>query len=77
MVAMTELQPCAMLAKGPPWTNAGLFSSVWTKLGLIAAATRAGGGWRTEGLPHKNAHALVHRRKTQAQAHAQAHAHHL
>ena len=38
---MTELQPWAMLAKGPPWTIAGLFSSVWTRLGRIAAEHRA------------------------------------
>ena len=33
MVAVTELQPWAMLANGPPWMNAGLFSRVCTRLG--------------------------------------------
>jgi len=36
-VAITELQPWAILAKGPPWTKAGLFSSVCTRLGCIAS----------------------------------------
>src|SRR5437773_432600 len=34
---MAELQPCAILAKGPPWTKAGLFSSVCTRLGSSAS----------------------------------------
>src|SRR6266849_1662644 len=38
---MTELQPCAMLANGPPWMKAGLFSSVWTRFGAIASFKRA------------------------------------
>ena len=37
MVAITELQPWAMLANGPPWMKAGLFSSVCTRLGLMAS----------------------------------------
>ena len=40
-VAVTLLQPCAMFAKGPPWTNAKLFSSVWTRLGLMASFSSA------------------------------------
>ena len=40
-VAMIELQPWAMLAKGPPWTNAGVPSSVCTKLGLSASLSSA------------------------------------
>ncbi len=40
-VAMMELQPCAMLAKGPPCTNAGVPSSVCTRLGLSASLSRA------------------------------------
>ncbi len=39
-VAMTELQPWAILAKGPPWTKAGLFSSVCTRFGCIASFNR-------------------------------------
>jgi hypothetical protein len=35
-VASTLLQPWAILAKGPPWINAGLFSNVCTRFGLIA-----------------------------------------
>ena len=35
-VASTLLQPWAMLANGPPWMNAGLFSSVCTRFGLMA-----------------------------------------
>ncbi len=37
LVAMTELQPWAMLAKGPPWTSAGTPSTVCTRLGIIAS----------------------------------------
>ena len=37
MVASTELQPCAMLANGPPWMKAGLFSSVCTRFGFSAS----------------------------------------
>ncbi len=36
-VAITELQPCAMLANGPPCTNAGEPSSVCTRLGASAS----------------------------------------
>ena len=36
-VALTLLQPCAIFANGPPWISAGVFSSVCTKLGLIAS----------------------------------------
>ena len=36
-VANIELQPWAILAKGPPWTRAGVPSIVWTKFGLIAS----------------------------------------
>ncbi len=35
--ASTELQPWAMLAKGPPWTKAGVCSSVCTRFGWIAS----------------------------------------
>ncbi len=38
----TELQPCAMLANGPPWTKAGLFSSVCTRFGCIASLQQHG-----------------------------------
>ena len=34
---MTELQPCAMLANGPPCTSAGEPSSVCTRLGATAS----------------------------------------
>ena len=37
LVARTLLQPCAMLANGPPCTNAGVCSSVWIRFGLIAS----------------------------------------
>ena len=37
-VAITELQPCAMLANGPPWTSAGVPSSVCTRLGCKRVA---------------------------------------
>ena len=40
-VARTLLQPCAMFAKGPPCTNAGVCSNVWIKFGLIASLRRA------------------------------------
>ena len=36
-VAMMLLQPCAMLAKGPPWMKAGVPSNVCTKLGCSAS----------------------------------------
>ena len=36
-VASTLLQPWAMLANGPPWMKAGLFSSVCTRFGLMAS----------------------------------------
>ena len=41
LVAMTVLQPWAMLANGPPWTNTGLFSKVCTKLGRSASFNKA------------------------------------
>ena len=37
LVALTELQPCAILANGPPCTNAGVCSSVWIRLGFNAS----------------------------------------
>ena len=37
VVARTELQPWAMLANGPPWTKAGVPSSVCTRLGASAS----------------------------------------
>ena len=40
-VAITELQPCAMLANGPPWTKAGVPSSVCTRLGASASLSSA------------------------------------
>ena len=40
-VAITELQPCAILANGPPCTNAGFPSRVCTRFGLIASFKRA------------------------------------
>ncbi|EJW96351.1 hypothetical protein EVA_15543 [gut metagenome] len=56
-VAMTELQPWAMLAKGPPWMKAGVPSSVWTRLGFKASFSRAAiapsafRSWAVTGLP--------------------------
>ena len=41
-MAMTLLQPWAMLAKGPPWMMAGLFSSVCTRFGSRDAFRHAG-----------------------------------
>ena len=41
VVASTELQPCAILAKGPPWMKAGVPSSVCTRLGAIASFNSA------------------------------------
>ena len=32
-VAIRLLQPCAMFAKGPQWTTAGVFPIVWTRFG--------------------------------------------
>ena len=40
-MAITELQPCAMFAKGPPCTNAGAPPSVWTRFGASASRSRA------------------------------------
>ncbi len=40
-VAVTLLQPWAMLANGPPWTMAGVPSSVCTRLGLSASFSSA------------------------------------
>ena len=40
-VATTVLQPCAMLANGPPWTNAGLPSKVCTRFGCRASRSSA------------------------------------
>ena len=39
-VAISELQPCAMLAKGPPWMKAGVPPSVCTRLGSSASRIR-------------------------------------
>ena len=39
-VAISELQPWAMLAKGPPWMNAGVPPSVCTRLGCSASRMR-------------------------------------
>ncbi len=36
-MAIILLLPWAILAKGPPWINAGCPSNVWTRLGLIAS----------------------------------------
>ncbi len=36
-VAIRELQPWAMFAKGPPCTNAGVPAMVWTRFGLMAS----------------------------------------
>ena len=35
--AMIDELPCAMLPKGPACTSTGVFSSVWSRLGLIAS----------------------------------------
>ena len=35
-----ELHPWAILAKGPPCTNAGVPSVVWTRLGCMASLSR-------------------------------------
>ena len=43
-VAMMELQPWAMLAKGPPWTKAGVPSSVCTRFGLQGVLQQRGHG---------------------------------
>ena len=40
-VAITELQPCAMLANGPPWISAGEPSSICTRLGAKASRSSA------------------------------------
>ena len=40
-VASTELQPWAMFANGPPWTSAGVPSSVCTRLGSRASCSSA------------------------------------
>ena len=40
LVAMTELQPWAIFAKGPPWIIAGLFSNVWTRFGARASLSK-------------------------------------
>ena len=40
-MAVIELVPCAMLANGPPWTNAGTPSIVCTRLGLTASRSSA------------------------------------
>ena len=40
-VATAVLQPCAILAKGPPCTIAGLFSNVCTIFGAKASFSRA------------------------------------
>ncbi len=40
-MASTELQPWAMLANGPPCTNTGLFSRVWTRFGFTASFSTA------------------------------------
>ena len=40
-VACTELQPWAMLANGPPWMIAGVFSRVCTRLGMKASLSSA------------------------------------
>ena len=37
LVANIELHPWAIFANGPPWIIAGVFSKVWTKLGLTAS----------------------------------------
>ena len=36
----TELQPCAMLANGPPWMKAGVPSSVCTRFGASASLNK-------------------------------------
>ncbi len=41
LVAVIVLVPCAMLANGPPCTNAGTPSVVCTRLGLIASLSSA------------------------------------
>ena len=40
-VARMELQPWAMLAKGPPCIRQGVPVRVWTRLGLKASRSRA------------------------------------
>ena len=35
--ATTDEFPCAMLPKGPAWTSTGVFSRVWSRLGLMAS----------------------------------------
>ena len=41
LVAMMELVPCAIFAKGPPWIMAGFPSIVWTRFGFIASLSKA------------------------------------
>ncbi len=41
VVATTELQPCAILANGPPWMKAGVPSSVCTRFGAMASLSSA------------------------------------
>ena len=41
LVAFTLLQPCAILANGPPCTSAGVCSSVWITFGLMASFNNA------------------------------------
>ena len=42
MVAITELQPCAMLANGPPWTKAGAALERLHEVGLERVAEQHG-----------------------------------
>ena len=47
-VAVIELVPWAMLANGPPWTNAGTPSVVCARFGLHGVAQQR--GHRADGL---------------------------
>ena len=52
-VATALLQPCAMLAKGPPWTRAGEPSRVCTRFGASASrssAAMAPSAWRSRAV---------------------------
>ena len=40
-VAITELHPCAIFAKGPPWISTGECSRVCTRLGFMASLRSA------------------------------------
>ena len=51
LVAIIELHPWAILANGPPWIIAGVFSKVWTRLGFMASfISKAIAPWTSNSL---------------------------